>query len=231
MNKTSDIQEFRALLTEWTDGDATLAQERRLETLAASLSADKEAMADKALRQDVELILSLSGSVTAKETKEFGEFLDSLTLPAAKSRRKWPLIAGITSAAAAVLLFALLPLHHAQEPQTPVPELPASISTPAPAAPIAALKAEPAPEPAIEPETTPSTRPQAHHPKPKAAEEPEQNPKEYLEPREVTDPEEAAEILRQSFACLTKARNRAEDGTLEAIATLDCNLEIVCQAL
>ena len=83
MNKTSDIQEFRALLTEWTDGDATLAQERRLETLAASLSADKEAMADKALRQDVELILSLSGSVTAKETKEFGEFLDSLT----RSRR------------------------------------------------------------------------------------------------------------------------------------------------
>ena len=88
MNKTSDIQEFRALLTEWTDGDATLAQERRLETLAASLSADKEAMADKALRQDVELILSLSGSVTAKETKEFGEFLDSLTLPAGDSARR-----------------------------------------------------------------------------------------------------------------------------------------------
>lgn len=231
MNKTSDIQEFRALLTEWTDGDATLAQERRLETLAASLSADKEAMADKALRQDVEFILSLSGSVTAKETKEFGEFLDSLSLPAAKSHRKWPLIAGITSAAAAVLLFALLPLRHAQEPQTPVPGLPASVSTPAPAAPIAVLKAEPTPEPAIELETTPSTRRQAHHHKPKTAEEPEQNPKEYLEPREVTDPEEAAEILRQSFACLTKARNRAEDGTLEAIATLDCNLEIVCQAL
>ena len=124
MNKTSDIQEFRALLTEWTDGDATLAQERRLETLAASLSADKEAMADKALRQDVELILSLSGSVTAKETKEFGEFLDSLTLPAAKSRRKWPLIAGITSAAAAVLLFELLPLLLSRNYPLPFPPLP-----------------------------------------------------------------------------------------------------------
>ena len=225
----TDIQELERLLKLFYDGNTTARQEERLYALAAE--AEGETMPTH-LQADLRMLRDTGRarrSVRMARDAGCTEFLDTLTGTAPEPRRRgrkgWWGILGISAAAAAVaaLCFNVSRVSISQVTDTPpAVQLAATsepYSIPAPTTDIEDVETETE-------ETVAETETQRH----RRAPSPTRRSNDlYTGQREVTDPEEAARLVRESCMLLSHVLGKASEGREAAITRLETSLTTIPQ--
>lgn len=224
----TDIQELERLLKLFYDGNTTARQEERLYALAAE--AEGETMpthlqADLTMLRDTGLARR---SILMARDAGFTEFLDTLTgtAPEPPARRKslWGIL-GISAAAAAVaaLCFNVSRVSIPQVTDTqPAVQLAATsepYSIPSPTADREDVETETE-------ETVAETETQRHRRAPSPT---RRSNDRHVVQREVTDPEEAARLVRESCMLLSHVLGKASEGREAAITRLETSLTTIPQ--
>lgn len=224
MKETTDIQQFQSLFASWLEAGTSLEQEQELLRLALRLL---HSGCDEHTRRDAELVkLSMSPARASGDAAGFSSFIDSLTKQKAPRRRcpKW------LRYAVAAVIFAIVAgagvkmMMHTPEPEPtpdPVPEaMPATTLAVVAPQPIAA---EPA-KSALSGKSEKSDRSdKSGLTVPTTAAAPEQ----VLEPRVITDPQEAADVLGKSCSLLADCVQQAEQESQKALGTFAENINLV----
>ncbi len=225
----TDIQELERLLKLFYDGNTTARQEERLYALAAEAEGETKPthlQADLTMLRDTGLARR---SVLMARDAGFTEFLDTLTGTAPEPRRRgrkslWGIL-GISAAAAAVaaLCFNVSRVSIPQVTDTqPAVQLAATsepYSIPSPTADREDVETETE-------ETVAETETQRHRRAPSPA---RRSNDRHVVQREVTDPEEAARLVRESCMLLSHVLGKASEGREAAITRLETSLTTIPQ--
>ncbi|MCM1006122.1 MAG: hypothetical protein NC402_07485 [Prevotella sp.] len=227
MEKTTDIQRFKALFTLWLEGDTSREREKELLALAKTVNF---ANCDEQTRRDAKMVVDLeSFSAPKAYPAEFNQFLENLTAaPTRKRKFNW---LKVCSAAAAVALIAGAGIWLIKSPEKPAMQ-------PEPATPQLA-QVQPKPEKRIDikpivkkkaeaetvtlapaAEKQPTMAVKSAKPKPAA----EVAEPEVLQTREITDPEEAIALLTGTCELLASCAETAEQKSADALSILHENL-------
>lgn len=227
MKETTDIQKFQRLFAAWLEAATSLEQEQELLHLARRVS---DAGCDDSTLRDAELVmLSIAPRPSKADAGEFGRFLDSLTAPQAQRRprrKKWLMYA----AAAVCAIVVTVGLNMPQTPEpAPIAKPIVTQPQPAPAPAPTALTAK-AEQPAMPSKSDLSDlsdqSDQSDQSDFTAKQEPAET-EELLVPREITDPQEAAEVLGRSCALLADCVQHAEAESQKALDTFAENINLV----
>lgn len=227
MNETTDIQQFQSLFASWLEAGTSLEQEQELLRLACRLL---NSGCDAPTRRDAELAkLSIAYRPANAEAGEFSGFVDSLTKQKAPRHQRSKWLRYAVAAALLALVAGVKMMLRAPEP-APAPA-PATM----PATTLAVAEQEPI---AAKPETPAKTAKPEKPERPDLADLPGKSDlaeriadpataAQLLEPREITDPQEAAEVLGKSCMLLADCLQQAEQGSQKALGTFTDNINLV----